>query len=244
MVANMRQAALGALFDLYLPPGSIEEQWDAAGLEKALEAEYQLQAPLSEWMKAAPDAELDALREQLIALGEAHYQAKGGSGWETTMRQFDTPCCCNIWISTGANTWPRWTTCARAFLRGYAQRTPSRNTSAGHSSCSRTCWIRSNAMWPSCCSPCAFKAPKKWPPWKPKGSASDDDAVQHADFDAALRVGDAMSRRWPAHCQPDDDNPFSPEALAAQGLRVGRNDRCPCGSGREVQADRCHGKLG
>ena len=39
----------------------------------------------------------------------------------------------------------------------------------------------------------------------------------------------------------DDDNPFSPEALAAQGLRVGRNDPCPCGSGKKYK--QCHGKL-
>jgi preprotein translocase subunit SecA len=38
-----------------------------------------------------------------------------------------------------------------------------------------------------------------------------------------------------------EGNPFSPEALASQGLRVGRNDPCPCGSGQRYK--QCHGKL-
>ena len=45
---------------------------------------------------------------------------------------------------------------------------------------------------------------------------------QHADFDAALAADvEALA----SASLPGDDNPFSPEALAAQGLRVGRNDR-------------------
>jgi preprotein translocase subunit SecA len=63
---------------------------------------------------------------------------------------------------------------------------------------------------------------------------------QHADFDAALAADvEALAR---ASLPDDDNNPFSPEALAAQGLRVGRNDPCPCGSGKKYK--QCHGKLG
>jgi preprotein translocase subunit SecA len=61
---------------------------------------------------------------------------------------------------------------------------------------------------------------------------------QHAEFNPALADGDGAAEL----SSDDDSNPFAPEALAAQGLRVGRNDPCPCGSGKKYK--QCHGKLG
>ncbi|MCK6436759.1 preprotein translocase subunit SecA [Rivihabitans pingtungensis] len=240
MVANMRQAALGALFDLYLPPGSIEEQWDAAGLEKALEAEYQLQAPLSEWMKAAPDAELDTLREQLIALGEAHYQAKVDLAGETTMRQFEHA----VLLQHLDQHWREHLAALDHLrqgihLRGYAQKNPKQEYK-------REAFELFSHMLDSIKRDVAqllftvrIQSAEEVAAMEAEEQRQRPMQFQHADFDAALGE-DAMEAL--ASNASDDDNPFSPEALAAQGLRVGRNDPCPCGSGKKYK--QCHGKLG
>ena len=240
MVANMRQAALGALFDLYLPPGSIEEQWDAAGLEKALEAEYQLQAPLSEWMKAAPDAELDTLREQLIALGEAHYQAKVDLAGETTMRQFEHA----VLLQHLDQHWREHLAALDHLrqgihLRGYAQKNPKQEYK-------REAFELFSHMLDSIKRDVAqllftvrIQSAEEVAAMEAEEQRQRPMQFQHADFDAALGE-DAMEAL--ASTASDDDNPFSPEALAAQGLRVGRNDPCPCGSGKKYK--QCHGKLG
>lgn len=240
MVANMRQAALGALFDLYLPPGSIEEQWDAAGLEKALEAEYQLQAPLSEWMKAAPDAELDTLREQLIALGEAHYQAKVDLAGETTMRQFEHA----VLLQHLDQHWREHLAALDHLrqgihLRGYAQKNPKQEYK-------REAFELFSHMLDSIKRDVAqllftvrIQSAEEVAAMEAEEQRQRPMQFQHADFDAALGE-DAMEAL--ASSASDDDNPFSPEALAAQGLRVGRNDPCPCGSGKKYK--QCHGKLG
>lgn len=240
MVANMRQAALGALFDLYLPPGSIEEQWDAAGLEKALEAEYQLQAPLSEWMKAAPDAELDTLREQLIALGEAHYQAKVDLAGETTMRQFEHA----VLLQHLDQHWREHLAALDHLrqgihLRGYAQKNPKQEYK-------REAFELFSHMLDSIKRDVAqllftvrIQSAEEVAAMEAEEQRQRPMQFQHDDFDAALGE-DAMEAL--ASSASDDDNPFSPEALAAQGLRVGRNDPCPCGSGKKYK--QCHGKLG
>ena len=53
--------------------------------------------------------------------------------------------------------------------------------------------------------------------------------MQHAEPGSSLGSDDG------------EDNPLSPEALSEQGLRVGRNDPCPCGSGKKYK--QCHGRL-
>jgi preprotein translocase subunit SecA len=240
MVANMRQAALGALFDVYLPPGSIEEQWDAAGLEKALEAEYQLQAPLSEWMKAAPDAELDTLREQLIALGEAHYQAKVDLAGETTMRQFEHA----VLLQHLDQHWREHLAALDHLrqgihLRGYAQKNPKQEYK-------REAFELFSHMLDSIKRDVAqllftvrIQSAEEVAAMEAEEQRQRPMQFQHADFDAALAADvEALA----SASLPGDDNPFSPEALAAQGLRVGRNDPCPCGSGKKYK--QCHGKLG
>ena len=59
---------------------------------------------------------------------------------------------------------------------------------------------------------------------------------QHADF------GNTLADIADEAALPAEDDPLRPDALAAQGLRVGRNDPCPCGSGKKYK--QCHGRLG
>ena len=50
----------------YVPPESVEEQWDIPGLETALAADFQMQAPVGEWLKADHELTDDTLRERLV----------------------------------------------------------------------------------------------------------------------------------------------------------------------------------
>src|SRR5512139_1296789 len=55
-IRNMIRGQIDETVRHYVPPESVEEQWDLPGLEAALLADYQMQAPVAEWVKA--DAEL------------------------------------------------------------------------------------------------------------------------------------------------------------------------------------------
>ena len=60
----------------YIPPESVEEQWDVAGLETALAADFQLQAPVGEWLKDDPELTDETLRERLTEAALAQYASK------------------------------------------------------------------------------------------------------------------------------------------------------------------------
>src|SRR5512134_2623956 len=62
----MRADVINVSVGQYIPPESLEEQWDAAGLEKALEAELRVRLPLRQWLKDEPDLERQALIARIV----------------------------------------------------------------------------------------------------------------------------------------------------------------------------------
>src|SRR6266446_2750909 len=64
-IAALREGVVTDIFRAYIPEDSMEEQWDVAGLEAALKAQYEIKADVGEWMKAEPELTDEALRERL-----------------------------------------------------------------------------------------------------------------------------------------------------------------------------------
>src|ERR1019366_622178 len=75
-ISAMREGVLSDTITEYIPRGSMEEQWDAAGLEKALASEFQLHLPVAEWL--AQDRQLDegGLLKRVGAAAQTQYQDK------------------------------------------------------------------------------------------------------------------------------------------------------------------------
>ena len=72
----MRADVVGGYINQHIPPESLEEQWDPAGLERTLEAELQLKLPVQEWLKQEPELEEQALRARIIEGAHKHYRDK------------------------------------------------------------------------------------------------------------------------------------------------------------------------
>jgi preprotein translocase subunit SecA len=117
-------------------------------------------------------------------------------------------------------------------LRGYAPRSsPSRNTSAKRSSCSASCSIRSRTKSPrsddgagAVLSAQLDQAAQSWSP---------REHITNVTYTAPTETGEAETTV--------DDAGGAIDAAAFEGVRVGRNDPCPCGSGKKYK--QCHGKL-
>jgi preprotein translocase subunit SecA len=67
----------------------MEEQWDLVGLEKTLEAEFQLVAPVADWIKAESTLDIPDIKQRIIQLAADTYQAKVELAGEQVMRQFE-----------------------------------------------------------------------------------------------------------------------------------------------------------
>ena len=109
----------------YVPPESVEEQWDIPGLETALASDFQLQAPVGEWLKTDPEITDDTLRERLIEAALAQYADKEAQVGPELMRQFER----SLMLQTLDQHWRDHLANLDHLrqgihLRGYAQKNP------------------------------------------------------------------------------------------------------------------------
>src|SRR5262249_16258523 len=75
-ITAMRADVVNTLISQYVPPESLEEQWDIAGLERALKAEFQLEMPLQQWLKQESELHEETLRERIIKAAHDAYTSK------------------------------------------------------------------------------------------------------------------------------------------------------------------------
>ena len=92
IVANLRRGHFTDLFRTYVPAESVEEQWDLPGLAKALADDWQIDAPLPQWLEGQESASDDDLQERLLKVVDEAYDGKvslvgkeGFAGFERTV---------------------------------------------------------------------------------------------------------------------------------------------------------------
>src|SRR5438477_1810142 len=88
-IQNMIRGEVDATAKRYIPPESVEEQWDIPALESALLAEYQLQAPVSEWLKADTDIDEEKIRNRIFEVAEKAWRTREEQVGADLMRQFE-----------------------------------------------------------------------------------------------------------------------------------------------------------
>ncbi|SUA21030.1 preprotein translocase subunit SecA [Neisseria gonorrhoeae] len=76
LMQEIRSGAVSDLVDTYMPPDSMEEQWDIPTLENRLAAEFRLQEDIQSWLKADNAIDGQDIKERLIERIENEYAAK------------------------------------------------------------------------------------------------------------------------------------------------------------------------
>ncbi|WP_374496952.1 preprotein translocase subunit SecA [Vogesella indigofera] len=225
IVANMRDDVLSDLIDQHMPPESLEEQWDLPGLEKALDSEFQLAAPVAQWIQEQPTLDIPDIKQRILALAAAAYQEKISQAGEAAMRQFEH----GLVLQMLDNNWREHLAAMDHLrqgihLRGYAQKNPKQEykREAFELFAGMLDRIKRSVV----------------------GVLMTVQVRSEADMEAVAPhevAGMELHHDELPSAVSGEDNPFSATALAAQGLRVGRNDACPCGSGKRYK--QCHGQL-
>ncbi|HEU4647350.1 MAG TPA: preprotein translocase subunit SecA [Burkholderiales bacterium] len=224
-IIDLRAGVVADLFRSYVPEESVEEQWDAKGLEAALKAELNLHLPVSEWLAKEPDLGEAALLERITARSHEAYVAKIPPGAEESFRQYERYVMLQILDA-------HWREHLAALdhlrqgihLRGYAQKNPKQEYK-------REAFELFGAMLEAV----KLEVTRTLVAVEIRASDAVPQAdvaqhvenvrMQHADYDTALGEGEPAPKPQPARA----------------GQKVGRNDPCPCGSGRKYK--HCHGKL-
>jgi preprotein translocase subunit SecA len=245
LVAGLRQGVFTELFRARVPEESVEEQWDVPGLQKELEDDWGLKVPLDEMVKGeASDEEMLAA---VLKAADAHYGDKVGMVGREGFAGFER----SIMLQSIDQRWREHLSALDHLrqgihLRGYAQKNPKQEykresfelfESMLQSIRNEVTRILMNVRVQS-----AEEAQQVEQQVEARAEQSFEQAAYtHSEFSAApdadpesvaLAVQEA-----PASADDDKEAPFR-----RFGAKVGRNDPCPCGSGKKYK--QCHGRLG
>jgi preprotein translocase subunit SecA len=226
-IRAMRDDVLNDTIDLHIAPGSMDEQWDVAGLEKALAAQFTLDLPLQQWLDEDKTLHEEGLRKKICEAADAAYKEKEALVGADGLRQFER----SVMLQSLDTHWREHLSALDHLrqgihLRGYAQKQPKQEYK-------REAFELFSAML------AAIKAEVTQITTTVQIRVPEDVQVelleeptnvqfQHAGYDEAQDFAEAAAAKVKA--TPAD---------AYQ--KVGRNDPCPCGSGKKYK--QCHGKL-
>lgn len=213
MMQEIRHDAIVDTVDSFIPPDSMEEQWDISGLENKLAADYNIEVSINDWLKEDNSLDNESISERLLDIVEKDYAYKVELVGIDTMRKFERDIMLQIIDSRWREHLADMDYLRQGIhLRGYAQKNPKQEYK-------REAFEMFQAMWSNIRHTVAsLLISVRFQP------ASEEE--QHEVF-AADNVA--------------EDEDFSPEVLEARGIVIRRNDPCPCGSGLKYKL--CHGRL-
>ncbi|HZV97560.1 MAG TPA: preprotein translocase subunit SecA [Methylophilaceae bacterium] len=227
-IAAMRQDVINDIITTHIPPGSVEEQWDVAALEKSLEADVGLSLPLQKMLEENPDLHEETLRERIFDAAEQTYAEKEKQASGEVMRQFERA----IMLQSLDNHWREHLAALDHLrqgihLRSYAQKNPKQEykREAFELFAALLDTIKREVTQVTMLVQVKNEADVEA---VEKPTELENVRYQHADFDEALGTAAAESAA-------------APQPYEREGIKVGRNEPCPCGSGKKYK--QCHGKL-
>jgi preprotein translocase subunit SecA len=228
-VQNLRDAAVTEMFNTYVPPESVEEQWDVPALQKALEADWHVQLPLTEMLEKETNLTDDDLRERVVSAAREAYQAKVDQVGTESWSQFER----SIMLQAIDTHWREHLSALDYLrqgihLRGYAQKNPKQEykREAFELFSGMLDRIRDDVV--RVLMTVRVQSQEQVEQAEAEAAQPHVQNVQyhHSDYDEALAQSEPESGAQPVR-----------NALP----KVGRNDPCPCGSGKKYK--QCHGKL-
>ena len=236
------------VFRRFVPAESIEEQWDVPGLEAALAADWQLQVPLAQMLKDDPELSDEAILERIRAAADTHYQSKVDLVGRESFGNFER----SIMLQSIDQHWREHLSALDHLrqgihLRGYAQKNPKqeykREAFELFELMLQTIRNEVTRVLMNVQIQTAAEAEQVAEQVEDRAEAAYGGAnYVHADATGAGEsTEDPESIAMRLQQTPIDDGGDSQQPFRRFGQKVGRNDPCPCGSGRKYK--QCHGRL-
>ncbi|MCU0990323.1 MAG: preprotein translocase subunit SecA, partial [Xanthomonadales bacterium] len=124
-IADMRHEVFTEVINRYIPPGSIDEQWDVPALEKALEGEFGIDLPLGQWLQEDESLHEEVLRARVLEAVDAHFRTKEELTGPQVMRHFEKALMLNVLDQKWKDHLASMDYLRQGIgLRGYAQKQP------------------------------------------------------------------------------------------------------------------------
>jgi len=232
-ISAIREDVVNEATSSYIPPMSVEEQWDVPGLERQLEAEFATTLPIKEWLDKDDNLYEEALRERLVAEIQAAYDVKSdqvGPDMRKIEKQIMLQVLDTLWkehLSTMDHLRQG------IHLRAYAQKNPKQEYKR-----------ESFALFEELLSNLKYEVIKFLSHVQIQRQ-DEAELIEQARREEAerekLAFQHASASALPAAENAEPQPTSAPQPIKRSEPKVGRNDPCPCGSGKKYK--QCHGAL-
>ena len=242
MVANLRRGNFTDLFRSFVPAESVEEQWDIDGLTKALASDWQIELPLRQWVDSEENLTDEQLLERVLKAADDAYAAKVGLVGAESFGNFAR----SIMLQLVDQHWREHLAALDHLrqgihLRGYAQKQPKQEYKREAFELFGTLIDRVRADVIRILMNVHIQTPEEVAAAEQRIEEESERRLeqaraQHAEFAAAQAEEEGGESAVLAENEEPKAQPFK-----RYGDKIGRNDPCPCGSGKKYK--QCHGKL-
>ncbi|AKO45871.1 preprotein translocase subunit SecA [[Haemophilus] ducreyi] len=225
MIETIRDDVFNHVISRYIPPQSIEEMWDIAGLEEVLHHQFGMELPIQQWLEKEKDLHEETLRERIINLAKEEYQSKEEKVGTEVMRNFEK----GVMLQNLDELWKEHLSAMDYLrkgihLRGYAQKDPKQEykKESFEMFTNMLELLKSNVI--SILSRIQVRSQQEIE--EAQRQQHEQAEAESANYQATTEEALAKEKR---------------DALPAEltNLQIGRNDPCPCGSGKKYK--HCHG---
>ena len=232
-IAAIREEVIDVLVDQHIPPGSLDEQWDPEGLQHAFESEFATQIEVPKWLQDDSKMNEDQIRERCIGKMNEIYAAKTESIGAPLMRHVEK----EIMLKQLDFHWKEHLGAMDYLrqgigLRGYAQKNPKQEYKREAFAMFGEMLEQVKHDTISILSRVRIQSEADVQRLEEQRRAAQAMEFNHAQAPA---LGEASS----ADAGAAATQPL--ETFVREGRKVGRNELCPCGSGKKYK--QCHGKL-
>ena len=226
-ISSIREDVFKSTIDAYIQPESLEEEWDIQGLTERLKNDFDLDMPIAEWLDKEPELHEETLRERILETAKEEYKRKEEVVGAEMMRNFEK----GVMLQTLDSLWKEHLAAMDYLrqgihLRGYAQKDPKQEYKRESFNMFATMLESLKHEVISVLSKVQVRMPEEV------------EALEQQRREEAERLA---KQQQLSHYEENALVTEDPDAPASAERKVGRNDPCPCGSGKKYK--QCHGRL-
>jgi preprotein translocase subunit SecA len=240
-IVGMRAGVLQGVVEQFVPPETVEEQWDVPGLVKALEADFNLSVPIDQWLKEDTELDSHTITRRVAEQANAEYSSKFGHIDAGPVHQYERA----VMLQSIDTHWREHLASLDYLrqgihLRGYAQKQPKQEYkreafelfSSMLDSIKRQ--VTQILMMVRVETQAEVDAAERAAE-EAAANAAKNVQYHHADYEQALIGADD------AAAAATQEEQAAQQPFVRETVKIGRNDPCWCGSGKKFK--HCHGQL-
>ena len=242
MITDIRKDVINDVITQYIPPKTMEEQWDIKGLEEHLKDEFLLDLPLQEMLDKDESLDEEGLRKLIVNAAEQASKEKEEQIGSDVFRHFEK----SVMLQVLDNSWKEHLAAMDQLrqgihFRGYAQKDPKQEYKRESFDMFASLLDHIKYEVVSILAKVQVNQEEDVEAIDEQRQAQAEAAELHYEHAEASPVQDPEEQAAAVFAPEPAEEEQEKQPFVREGKKVGRNEPCPCGSGKKYK--QCHGKL-